>query len=970
MSNRYKNTAFWSWNGKIEKDEAVWQLADFKDKGYGGAFIHARGGLEIEYMGEEWFSVFDECVAWAAENDFEIWLYDEFGWPSGFGGGKVNGLGKAYQLNRLVVSETPIEKEGYSYLNAYTVGGKRLYAYVYTDKNYVDILDEKVTKAFIESTHEAYYARYKQYFGSVIKGVFTDEPQIATSYPYSEKIASAFEEKYGRDFHGELWRLFSSGEAQREFFYRYYSVIAELLTENYTKPLAAWCEARGVSFTGHFAEEDGLIGQYRANGGVMRNYKEMQQPGIDFLGRRLTSPVLPKQLASVKEQFGKETAISETFGCSGWNLTFSEMAWIWGYQAAFGLNKACLHLSAYTIRGAKKRDYPAFFSYQEPWWEEFGAISAEMERMSAFVSEGKPIADILLISPLTSVYSEPYLSDESKRISAQFRLAVENLNSKQYPFHIGDERLMKEFGFVTEDGRLQVGNGVYGCVLVSEAVNLEEPTWKLLKEFTEKGGELAFLNAKPETCSGEAIPEEYGEALENPVIVNRAGILEKYFRAIGYGRKVKITDVSGGQVCDELVVHVSETEKEIFVFAQNTARSKRVDGRLSVKAFGQLYAEEKLDTVTGRFGVSTRVDIPPMGNIAIRLKKGEKPVRVEKKLLSESVLPLLSARLTTDNSVNLDKAYFEIDGVRRGLVDTALLQDEINRAINERGGEETLVKVGYTFTQVATIERLKVAVETQGAEGVFFNGTDIFGRFDGWYVDKSILTADITDLQKIGRNELLVFYRVRGQRSYAEASDGFETERNVFRYKSEAESVYLLGAFSVENENPVFDDGYLTTALDGVTIGEPKPVDFTKELTAQGLYFYRGGAEYRYSLTKKDGERVGLRLEEFCGVAAKIVLNGKEKTVINPYKAIDVTELLKDGENQIEVTVYGSNRNLLGPFHHRSGEPAFVGNSTFRGEKGFEDSILYDHFPQNTYDENYHFVKFGLGAAIAVKSKI
>ena len=60
MGNVYINTAFWSWNADIQKDEALWQLADFKGKGYGGAFIHARGGLEIEYMGEKWFEVFDE----------------------------------------------------------------------------------------------------------------------------------------------------------------------------------------------------------------------------------------------------------------------------------------------------------------------------------------------------------------------------------------------------------------------------------------------------------------------------------------------------------------------------------------------------------------------------------------------------------------------------------------------------------------------------------------------------------------------------------------------------------------------------------------------------------------------------------------------------------------------------------------------------------------------------------------------
>lgn len=969
MSNIYKNTAFWSWNADVKKGEALLQLADFKDKGYGGVFIHARGGLEIEYMGKEWFDVFDACVEWAAGHDFDIWLYDEFGWPSGFGGGKVNGLGKDYQIKHLVASDSPIEDGRHELFHTYTVGNKTYYIYLYTDRNYVDLLDPKVTQAFIESTHEVYYARYKKYFGNVIKGIFTDEPQVFVFHPYSEQIVKAFQEKHGVDFHTEMWKLFVDCEEREGFFYKYYSIIAELLTENFTKPLAKWCENHGVMLTGHFAEEDGLMRQYRATGGVMRNYEPMQQPGIDFLGRRLTSPVLPKQLCSVKNQFGKETVISETFGCSGWNTSFAQLAWIWGYQAAFGINKACLHLSAYTVRGTRKRDYPAFFSYQEPWWECFGAVSAEMEKINAFVSYGKQKNDILLISALTSTYSQQYRSDRGKTLSAQFRQTVENLLSKQYSFDIGDERIMHNFGSVNDSGRLQIGEREYAYVLVPEVINLEEETWELLKVFREQGGRIAFINAKPEKCAGGEIPERYAMVLECPVVASRAGLLEKYFRSIGYGRKVKITDVCDGQVCDELIVNVTEDEKEMRIFAQNTACGKHVDGRLFVNGYGQFYGDEKLDTAIGQKGVYTHIKIPPMGYVSVRLVKDEAPVCVKNKFICATALPLLSAKLTADNSLNIDKAYFDIHGEKSGLIDTVVLQDEINRAVNEKKLREATVNVTYAFTQTEELERLKVAVETRGAAKILYNGQEITDRFDGWYIDKEIRLADVADLQKTGENTLVISYTVRGQKSYRDTLDGFETERNLFHYKSEAESVYLVGAFSVENENPVYDDGYLTTEFEDFIIGSPRNIEFEKELTTQGLYFYRGGVEYRYSLLKDLQEKVFVRLDEFHGVTAKIEVNGKEKSIINPWAQTDITELLQDGENALTVTVYGSNRNLLGPFHHQSGESAFVGNSTFRGKKGFEDTILYNHFSENTYDEKYHFVKFGLGAIIVEKYK-
>jgi len=969
MSNIYKNTAFWSWNADVNKKEAITQLADFKNKGYGGAFIHARGGLEIEYMGKEWFEAYDACVEWAAENDFDIWIYDEFGWPSGFGGGKVNGLGADYQMKHLVSSSTPIEDGKHLPFKTYQTESGPLYVYLYTDKNYVDLLNPAVTEEFIKSTHEVYYSRYKKYFGNVIKGVFTDEPQVFVFHPYSEQIVKAFKEKHNIDFIADAWKLFVDYPGREDFFYKYYTIIAELLTENFTAPLAKWCEDHGVLFTGHFAEEDGLMRQYRANGGVMRNYQLMQQPGIDFLGRRLASPVLPKQVCSVKNQFEKPVVLSETMGCAGWNISFAQMAWIWGYQAAFGINKACLHLSAYTIRGTRKRDYPAFYSYQEPWWDSFGALSKKMEEANAFVSRGRAENPILLVSALTSTYSQQYRSDKGKTVSAQFRQTVENLLAKQYAFDIGDERIMRDFGSVTDNGRLKIGSGEYSYVLVPEAINLERSTWDLLKRFKEKGGSVAFINSRCNICSGEMVGEEYSQLLSCPVVANRAGLIEKYFRSIGCQRKVKITDRFDGQVCDGLILHVAENEEDILVFAHNTSCGKQVEGRLTVNGCGQFYADKKLNTAKGVNCVYTDVTLPPMGSIAIRLRKGEAPCSVNERFISAEALPLKSAELTAKNSLNIDKAYFILGGKRSELFDTVLLQDEINRAVNQSGLKQAKVDVIYTYYQQDEINSLAVAVETRGADKIALNGTDITDRFDGWYVDRSIRTADVTDVQNTGKNELVVSYTVFWQRSYSDTLDGFETERNLFHYKSEAESVYLLGDFSVKCDAPVFDNGYLTAEFNSFILESPKTIDFGRELTSQGLYFYRGGVAYRYALDKNAGERVVVRFDGFHGVTAEVSANGKKRVVINSLEKTDITDLLNDGKNELCVLLYGSNRNLLGPFHHISGESAMVGNSTFRGKKGFEDTILYDHFGTDTYDEKYHFVKLGLGATVIERYK-
>lgn len=57
LDNGFKPLSFWSFNEKMEILEVERQISEFKKRGYGGFFMHARAGLQIDYMGKEWFDV-------------------------------------------------------------------------------------------------------------------------------------------------------------------------------------------------------------------------------------------------------------------------------------------------------------------------------------------------------------------------------------------------------------------------------------------------------------------------------------------------------------------------------------------------------------------------------------------------------------------------------------------------------------------------------------------------------------------------------------------------------------------------------------------------------------------------------------------------------------------------------------------------------------------------------------------------
>ena len=87
-SSKYRSAPFWSWNDVMEKEELQFQLRDFKSHGIGGAFAHPRIGMVTEYLSEDFFRAFKDCLDTVKEEDMKLYMYDENAWPSGFAGGK------------------------------------------------------------------------------------------------------------------------------------------------------------------------------------------------------------------------------------------------------------------------------------------------------------------------------------------------------------------------------------------------------------------------------------------------------------------------------------------------------------------------------------------------------------------------------------------------------------------------------------------------------------------------------------------------------------------------------------------------------------------------------------------------------------------------------------------------------------------------------------------------------------------
>ena len=517
---KYAPTFFWSWNDHLEEQELLQQLDEMEKHGIGAFFIHARPGLITDYMSDEWIRLVRVVVDACKNREIKPWLYDEHGWPSGIGGGKVTALGSEYQEKCLKIAEMPYEEAVglENLLGIYTIcqgrcemihdrpadGETVVAVYYILAEDYVDLLSEKVVKAFIDASYEAYKTALGEYFGTVIPGIFTDEPQFnSLDRPWSLDLPKAYREKYQEDIFPLLPGLFYDIEDAELFRYRFYSTVNELLTNNYFRQIGLWCRENGLKFTGHNMAEDCLFDSMLSNAGVMASYEYMDMPGTDWIGRTIRETTTPRQCSSVAAQLGKNRVLTEQFASCNWDVPFEELKWIADWNYVNGVNFFCQHLAAYSLRGLRKRDCPASLFKHNVWWEKYPVLADYLTRVSALLSDNEEVCDLAVLHPMKSAYLcfKRVNDGEILRLDNEFLCVLDYLSHLHIPYHLADENIIKRHGRVS-DGLFHIGQRAYKAIALPRMHTLEKNTYELLLEFANSGGTIFFFGDFPDRLNG------------------------------------------------------------------------------------------------------------------------------------------------------------------------------------------------------------------------------------------------------------------------------------------------------------------------------------------------------------------------------------------------------------------------------------------------------------------------------------
>lgn len=965
---RYGSIPFWSWNDKLQPEELQRQIRNMKSLGMRGFFMHARGGLETPYLSDEWFDCVDACISEAEKCGMEAWAYDENGWPSGFAGGALLQDSDNHAVYLTCGTEDVYPPATEEVLGVYVSEGRRLrrlqrpeessapYIVVRKkrDSSYVDTMRADITKKFIQETHAVYAERVeKGKFGDVMPGFFTDEPQYYRwATPFSEILPEEFERSYGYSLFDMLPALFLDAEGAEEFRYDYYLLCHTLFIRNFVRVIYDWCENNGVQLTGHAVEESSLAGQMWSCGGVMPFYQYEHIPGIDYLGRGIGNTLAPKQLGSVCAQLGKKQAISEMFGCCGWDVTPKELKRIAELQYSCGVNLMCQHLYSYSIRGQRKRDYPCHYSEHTPWQKYLKEFDRYFNRLGAALSMGEEFAPVLVIHPIHSAYLHYKRRDESgvRELDVALDRLVRTFSDRQIPYHFGDETMMAEFATVKGD-TIRVGRCEYNAVVLPDCETLDRKTAELLREYLQNGGRLYCFGRIPDRIDGRKADLSF---------------LRSNMSFEGLCGLSGITVSGTGSAAVPLHMMVRTLPEGRLLYFANTSPERLSDVRICVKDCkglvrlrldGEEMVRQRVRTEQLPDGsLCVTCDFDDSESYLLLQRDGEGGyVEEAEKSGQTDTLPLpRTFRFVSrpENALTLDCARVTLDdGTESEPLPVMCIKDTLLRL--RYSGKVTMT---YSFRLGSIPERLRMVYEPMLYTDIRVNGKEAAPGCGEWWLDRSFQVLPLESLVTVGDNTVsFTFdYWQREEVYRVLYGGGSESLRNCLDFDCEIEPVYLTGDFCVESESPFLRDAGQTVTTQGGFKIVPQSDEFDiRNLVTCGYPFFAGEIEAETVLVWHPGMPERIRL---CGryAVCEAALNGEACGIALFEDTISLAGKLRDGENRLVLKLCGSLRNLLGPHHASDPEPLSVGPGTFSCEKGWQGTTC------PSYVVRYAFVRFGI----------
>lgn len=473
---------------------------------------------------------------------------------------------------------------------------------------YINYIDEKSVQVLIESVYEPHYQRYKDEFGTVIMGFFSDEPGFYNTddlkmddkighklmpLPWCTELEEEMEDVCGKDWKQKLPYLWYDDENEicAHLRYLYMDCVTRLYEKNFSRQLGNWCRAHGVQYIGHVIEDNGMHTRLGCGTGhYFRAMAGQDIAGIDNIGNQIVpgnpdstrhNPAgkgdpeffhfgLAKLGASEAQidPLKKGRLLCENFGAYGWGLGIKNSKWLVDYLVGQGVNHFVPH--AFSMAEYPDDDCPPHFYARgnNPQFPYFGELMKYTNRLCEIFNGGKNV-------PMAAVLyeAEGDWAGNSMRSYVPGRVLTEH----QIDYEILPADVFEDTGYYNtcvENGKLTVNGRTMSVLIIPETEYLGG---KVLR-FLEKNPELPvlFINSFPKA------EVESGKSPDLAEQGYRTVPLDKLADKL---REMNIADAVPEKECRELMVYHYRKDREIYFFF-NTSLSETIREKITLPVTG------------------------------------------------------------------------------------------------------------------------------------------------------------------------------------------------------------------------------------------------------------------------------------------------------------------------------------------------------------------------------------------------
>lgn len=956
----YRSMPLWVWNDLLEWPRLQEQLAQFKQQGIGGVFVHPRPGLMTEYLGTDWFRLWKSSVEEGKRLGLTVNIYDENSYPAGFAGGHVPSRApdtaaqyvqadldiapdSLFRQRGVTVAFFAVEKTADGGVKATRrvrhaseiPAGQSVVAFRLRRASgnpwtggfpYVDLTNPQTAQAFLETTYEAYKKHVGDEFGNTVRWAFTDEPLLATGGAYdSAKLAlplsyhtlAEFQKRNGYDLADQIASLFWDVGDFRRVRFDYWQTLHDLWKENFMRPMFEWSDRNNIQLTGHWMEHEWPYPWISPDDASLYAFQHV--PGIDMLeGTNLRTkgkdPHLLftiKQVASVAHQLGRR-AFCEAYGVAGWDSTFEHYKRFGDWLMVHGVNFINQHLAFSTVRGARKRDHPQSFTDVSAWWPYYRLHADHLARVSMVSTRSEARNRVLVLQQTTSGFLHARRAGptpELERMRANNAEMNQFLVDHQVDYDLGNEYMIEWFGR-QQGRRFVIAKAAYELLVwPPDMINVRSQTVPHLEGYLAAGGQVLALSPPAEYVDGRPSDRVTQLAEHYSAQWRRVVSLPDLLSAIRERVKPRVVFASEMPSVGLLERYLANGDRVMLLANTGLQAAK---SRATVEASSL----ELWDSVTGRItparyevqdgNVSFDVELAPAGSMLLVVSQSAgTPERAP--ALDWSPLPVGRWRARADalNVLALDYCDLRI-GTN---VDRDVNTWQANWTVWQRHGFERPAWDNAVQFKTRIFDRNHFGPDS-GFEARFY-----FEVADAAAVPGMELALEAPELYRVELNGRRLDFRT-AQRWLDPHLRSLNVEKLVrigenvvtvtaqpFDVRMELENVYLRGRFTVES------------AAKGFRVSAPRQLDLGS-WAKQGYPFYGDSVTYETDVTVPAGsDRLRIDIPEWQGSVAAVLIDGKRLASLGwqPFRA-DVPA--RPGKHTIGIKVVSTPRNVFGPFHN------------------------------------------------------